>query len=81
MSSKLDIVKYEISLVELEEKVMKLANLIEWVVIKDLIWYWNIDFLLYSLYSLSLNTKFFNLFLGFKAPIIEMDSTLIELII
>jgi len=81
MSSKLEITKYEINLIELEEETVKLVNLVDQVVIKGLIRYRGIDFLPYPPCCFPPNTKFFNLFLGFKAPIIEIDSALIEPII
>jgi len=81
MSSKFKITKYEINLIELGGEAVKLVNLIDQVVIKGLIRYRGIDFLPYPPCCPPSNTKFFNLFLGFKAPIIEIDSALIELII
>ncbi|PKK55668.1 hypothetical protein RhiirC2_801801 [Rhizophagus irregularis] len=81
MSSKLDLRKYEISLVEMGGDVVKLENLIDQAVVKGIIQYRGIDFLSFPPCSPPPNTKFFNLFLGFKAPIIEIDSALIELII
>lgn len=47
MSSKLKIIKYEINLIELEGKAVKLVNLIDQAVIKSLIQYQGIDFLPY----------------------------------
>src|SRR5436305_10038435 len=67
MASKLDLAKYEVNLVELGGKIVKFINLIERAVIKGLILYRNINFLPYSPNVLAVNTKFFNLFLGFKA--------------
>ncbi len=66
MTLKLDLIKYEVYLVELKDKVVKLINLIEQVVIKDLILYYNIDFLSYLPNILVFNIKFFNFFLRFK---------------
>ena len=48
MSSKLKITKYEINLIELEEEAVKLVNLVDQAVIKGLIRYQRINFLLYS---------------------------------
>ena len=76
MTLKLDLIKYEVYLVELKDKVVKLINLIEQVVIKDLILYYNIDFLSYLPNILVFNIKFFNFFLRFKiwlANIINSD--------
>ncbi len=81
MSSKLEITKYEINLIELGGEMVKLVKLVNQAVIKGLIRYQGIDFLSYPPYCPPSNTKFFNLFLDFKAPIVEIDSTLIELII
>ncbi len=67
MASKLDLAKYEVSLVELGGEAVKFINLIEQAVIKGLILYRNINFLPYSPNVPAVNTKFFNLFLGFKA--------------
>ncbi|RIB19626.1 hypothetical protein C2G38_2181359 [Gigaspora rosea] len=81
MSPKLDIAKYEISLVELEREAVKLTNLIDRAVTKGLIRYQGIDFLPYSPLCSTPKTKFFNLFLGFKAPVNEIDSSIIDPII
>ncbi len=50
MSSKLEITKYEINLIELGEKAVKLVNLVDQMVIKGLIRYRDIDFLPYLSY-------------------------------
>src|SRR5215213_8837700 len=67
MAPKLDIIGYEINVVELGGEAMKLSNLIKCAVTKGLILYHNINFLPYSLNASPLKTKFFNLFLGFSA--------------
>ena len=66
MASKLDLVTYEVSLVELGGEAVKFINLIEQAVIKGLILYRNIYFLPYLPNVPAVNTKFFNLFLGFN---------------
>ena len=79
---KLDLVKYEVNLIELGEEPVKLINLIDRAVTKGLILYCNINFLLYALNTSAHDTKFFNLFIGFlvkPAPKINkeiMDSIL-----
>ena len=69
MALKLDLVKYEVNLVELEGEPVKLINLIDWAVTKGLILYCNINFLSYSLNTSAHDTKFFNLFIGFLAKL------------
>ena len=79
MALKLDITRYEINIVELEEEAMKLSNLIERVVTKGLILYCNINFLPYPLNSPVPNTKFFNLFIGFLAkPAVEINPEIMD---
>ena len=74
MAPKLDLAKYEVNLVELGGKAVKLINLIDQVVTKGLILYHNINFLPYPLNSPVSNTKFFNLFIGFLAkPAVEIN--------
>ncbi|CAG8524825.1 22720_t:CDS:2 [Cetraspora pellucida] len=71
--------KYEVNLVELDGEVVKLINLIDQAVTKSLILYRNINFLSYSLNTLALNTKFFNLFLGFLAkPAMGINKEIID---
>ena len=73
MAPKLDFAKYEIKMIEYGGETMKLKTLIDRAVIKGLILYRNIDFLPYPPNTSPINTKFFNLFLGFKAqPTIQL---------
>ncbi len=79
---KLDLVKYKVNLVELGEEAVKLINLIDQAVIKDLILYYNINFLSYSLNTSAFNTKFFNLFLRFLAKLaMKINKEIIDLIL
>jgi hypothetical protein len=79
MAPKLNLAKYEVNLVELGGKVVKLINLIDQAVTKGLILYHNINFLLYSLNTPAFNTKFFNLFLGFLAkPMMEINKEIMD---
>src|SRR3954447_20108230 len=81
MALKLDLAKYEINLVKLGEKAVKLINLIDRAVVKGLIYYRNIVFLPYSLNTPMLNTKFFNLFIGFLAKLApEINNEIVDLI-
>ena len=79
MAPKLDFAKYEIKMIEYGGETMKLKTLIDRAVIKGLILYRNIDFLPYPPNTSPTNTKFFNLFLGFKAqPTIEINPAIID---
>ena len=79
MASKLDLAKYEISITEHGGASVELKTLINQAVSKGLILYSNIDFLPYSPNTSPLNTKFFNLFLGFKVrPSVEINFALID---
>jgi len=64
MSSKLEITKYKINLIELGGEAVKLVNLVNQVVIKGLIRYRGIDFLLYPPYYPT-KYKVFQPLLGF----------------
>ncbi|CAG8630008.1 7410_t:CDS:2, partial [Scutellospora calospora] len=57
IASKLDFAKYEIKMIEYGGKTVKLKILIDQAVIKGLILYHNIDFLLYSPNTSPTNTK------------------------
>src|SRR3954468_1511959 len=82
MALKLDFVKYKVNLVKLSEKAVKLINLIDRAVIKGLILYRNINFLLYLLKTLAFNTKFFNLFLGFLVKlVVEINKEIMNLVL
>src|SRR6185437_12173724 len=79
MASKLDLANYEISITEHGGEPVQLKTLINRAVSKGLILYSNIDFLPYSPNTSPLNTKFFNLFLGFKVrPSVEINFALID---
>ncbi len=82
MTLKLDLAKYEVNLIELDEEEMKLINLIDWAVIKGLILYCNINFLSYLLNTLAYDIKFFNLFIGFLAkPVAEINKEIMKSIL
>ena len=58
---------------------VKLINLIDRAVAKGLIYYRNIVFLPYPLNTPMLNTKFFNLFIGFLAkPAPEINNEIVN---
>ncbi len=82
MMLKLDLIKYKVNLIKLEEKIVKLINLIDWMIIKSLILYCNINFLLYLLNISAYNIKFFNLFIGFLAKLVaEINKEIMKLIL
>ncbi|SRR6266498_4699411 len=82
MASKLDMAGYEIKVAEYQGESIVLRTFINQAVVKGLILYRNINFLPYSPNTLSLNIKFFNLFLGFKAKLVtEINFTIMDLIL
>ena len=79
MGPKLDLAKYEVNLIELGGEPVKSINLINQAITKSLILYHNINFLPYPLNSPVLNTKFFNLFIGFLVkPVVEINPEIMD---
>ena len=73
MAPKIDLAKYVINIIELG------GDSVNHAVTKGLILYRNVDFLPYPPNTPLPNTKFFNLFLGFKAkPAIENNSAIMD---
>ncbi len=71
MIFKLDLIKFEINIIEYRGESVKLKSLISQAVTKYIILYDNVNFLLYFLKCLHLTTKYFNLFQGFLAKLID----------
>ncbi|CAG8625427.1 10153_t:CDS:2, partial [Scutellospora calospora] len=79
IAPKIDLAKYEINIIELGGDSIELKSLIHHAVTKGLILYRNVDFLPYPPDIPFSNTKFFNLFLGFKARLaIEINPAIID---
>ena len=79
MASKLDLAKYEINIIKLGVDSIELKSLINHAITKGLILYRNVDFLPYPPNIPLPNTKFFNLFLGFKAqPAKEINAAIMN---